>query len=166
MRRNLILSLSLMVTLFLVSASLPLVRGCTTINQNVPLRNMAELVTKVRLEFPPGCTLVEGEWRNSLNTFGYAKVRLPPDGWREFLRQPPFNGSFERSHKPVLQEDNPVTVPLTDAEYVGRWHLTAVRESVSASGGQLNGAGKHMPVGVFIDLDHPNTPIAYLNWYD
>lgn len=128
-----------------------------------PFHDVDEVGARARLTFPPGSRLVDGEWFGNWNIYGYAQVALPPNRVKEFLAQDPFRGEFQRSEAPL--KDNPIDENPHNPELVKRWRLSQVQRSIHASAGRLD-SEEHIPVRVFIDLDNPQAPVAYLHWYN
>ncbi len=165
-KRTLGLALGMALLLPLLAAISWTLRGCATVGHKVPLESVEDLRRHVYLYLPADTRLVEGHWFNALNSFGYAKVELSPAGLHAFLAQAPFGGEALRSTVPVDDEHNPVHLCAQDQPLLSRWQLRTIRHSLSAVRGELNRADSHFPVAVFVDLDHPEHPIAYLHWYD
>ena len=143
-------------------------RWRATVNQKVPLASMWELSSKAYLQFPPGARLLEGYWLKAPNTFGYARVELPPSQVTEFFKQPVFGGVIERRMEPAEEAEHiNVADHPHDPALLDRWGLVKVRQSAYSSGGTLNGGpGSHFPVAALVDLDQPEHPVLYLHWYN
>jgi len=143
-------------------------RSNLTASGTVPLTSLDEVARSASLTFPPGSRLTFGEWHHSLNSFGYARVELPPGQVTAFLQQSVFGGVIERRSEAAesLDHINIARLPH-DRPLVERWNLLGVRNAVTAGGGELNGGpGSHIPVDAFVDVDHPEHPVLYLHWYD
>jgi len=140
------------------------IRSCGPMEQPLPLQSIEEVASRARIQFPLGCRLIEGEWFGRLNTYGYAKVAIPSERLTEFLNQPSFAGKYQRSAVPL--ENNPVEDNPQNEALLRRWKLSTVKRSISASVGELNRTDERMPVALFIDLDDPGNPLAYLHWFN
>jgi hypothetical protein len=126
-------------------------------------RDINEVGAQAHLSVPTGARVLGGEWFGTFNTYGYAKVELPPGSVKAFLAQDPFLGEHERSNVPL--KDNPVADLPHNPTLLASWKLFRVRRSVHTRAGHLNSPG-HIPIQLFIDLDNPEAPIAYLHWYN
>lgn len=162
--RTVTLVLGLAGMLFLAPRCASMLRMHAATQHPIPLKDVDEVASRARLRFPPGSRLIESEWRGALNTHGYARVELPSDRIDEFLSQPSFHGRYERSDGPVPEGRNPVADNPLNPTLLERWRLSHVRRSILARAGELN--SPVMPLGLFIDLDDPKQPVAYLHWYD
>lgn len=143
-------------------------RSSFTGTGTVPLRTLDEVARSASVTFPPGSRLTFGEWHHSMNSFGYARVELPPGQVTTFLKQPVFGGVISRRSEPAedLDQINVSRLPH-DRPLMERWNLLHVRKAATAGGGELNGGpGSHIPVDAFVGLDHPERPVLFLHWYD
>lgn len=117
------------------------------------LRYLRDVSKTTGLQFPRGSLLIDGEYLGGLSPYLIAKIKLPPDGPRVFLRQDVFLG-YEKTTTRGLDERRSPQVRRRG------WILSRIQKCVVMNGILL--PRNRGAVWVLIDFDEPRDPILYL----